>query len=431
MKMVVAWLRSAALVGPVAGNIVVGLSAFLLLAAGPRLLGSDGYSQLAVAWLINAVFASGLSAPAELAINSAVASGRDRNQVRRIRNRLVMALGLIVGAWLMSESAQLNLIEMDQVWWLAVLLALLGSVLAPVSRGRLAGSGQFKRYGTALGVEAATRTLLVFLAISAWGLDATQWVTEVLLGLALGIPIIASAVVGWILSEGPCEVAPRHLAPSGTRQPSITITSLSMQFVLNLGPLWLAVVQVATPQWAGQLVSTNAYMRVPLLILGGFAAYVMSRSTVAGTASNWHTVTSVIWRNATLVTLISTAGVVILSALSPWGLALLYGPDAGQTPALIATVGATTIAIAYGTVLTQGLIGIGEGQLVTLVWLLGATLAAVLTWLSIPSKLGVSCATLAGVSASSSMLTIAAVSSLRRRRTQSLLDHVSPGGETP
>ena len=69
---------------PTAGFLTVGVSAFAMLAAGPRLLGDAEYSGLAVAWTVATIFGFGLAIPAEQTITRRIAGGGEAG-IQRVR----------------------------------------------------------------------------------------------------------------------------------------------------------------------------------------------------------------------------------------------------------------------------------------------------------------------------------------------------------
>ena len=185
------------LIGPTAGYSVVGLSAFILLASGPRLLGADEYSLLAVAWTALTIFGFGLAFPAEQTVTTVVAGGGSPKETLRIQGIVLSVACLTVVLPLAALLGANHLLGDSILWSMAIFGGSLAWAANVEPRGALAGAGRFHAYGLAQVGEGVTRILL---CAAAWVLpQPAAW-----LAAALVLPLVASALIGWIrVTTGP------------------------------------------------------------------------------------------------------------------------------------------------------------------------------------------------------------------------------------
>ena len=341
----------------------VGFSAFLLLAAGPRLLGPAGYTSLALTWTVVTIIGIGIATPGELTITRGIAAGAGRGVVTAVGRRLALlplaVVGLLPVAVMVLDSK-----VVDAALWTATLtVAAIGWVVVAGIRGALAGSHRFGAYAVTLLVEAAARVLLV-VAAAAWDTSG-----GLLLAGAIGVPLLLSALAGWSLLRG------RFVLPSPTigedsskEQLAITTVALMGQICLSSAPLWLHA-QSADEAIAGAFVSATAYLRIPLLLAGGIYG-----PTLADAARQFARRNRRGLEQRILVALIggvggSTAAVVVLLVAARPALFVLYGDDIGLSDGVLILLGCSTVGYVGATVLTQVLYGCQRAPSAALGWI--------------------------------------------------------------
>lgn len=352
---------------PTLGYIAVGVSAFALLASGPRLLSSETYSDLAVWWTVATVFGAGLAVPAEQAINRAVAS--DESQAaNRVSRRVVTitataSAATFIGAVLFSITT-----DRPSAWPLAGVVAFIGWGLAAVSRGQLAGQGDFAGLGLSLTAEAATRAFLVGVA---WMLPNQR---VPVLGLAIGLPLVFS----WLSTRrrGRRPLRLQSTEPTGQQdaQIAMTVVAFAFQVILNGAPIWLAIAPAVDPQTAGQFVSLASYLRIPMLVMGGLLTVLLSLGSATVAQRSFDEARRRVRRALILALASSSALTAILIGFSATGMRIMYGPNFPSSLPVSIVLGASTIAVIVGNTATQGLFAQRRQRHAAHVWGAGAVI---------------------------------------------------------
>ncbi len=416
--------------GPTIGFLAVGASAFALLASGPRLLGTEGYSQLAVAWSILTIYASGIGVPGEQAVVHAVAAGTRHSVELHVRNRMMLAvLPLVAG--LLAALFGLDLFGLDPMWWAFIVLGALSWAMLAVVRGELAGAGDFNDYGAALIVEAISRVAVIGLAWAASG----PMVAAVLLAAAMGLPNAGAAA--WLywrrhrlrqgdslqgrredleLVEVPAIVpmsAVEAEAPRATQLGSLTAIALAMQVILTTAPLWLAAGSPTDAATAGLYVSASSYMRVPLLATGGALAVILSRASSTAAQGDRRGLTRLAWRSAAGLAGSTAALGALLVAFSGLGLTLIYGEGADIGVLVLVAMAVTVALFSMGYGMTQVSVGCRDGRRVAWIWVGGAAVTTALLALMGSTIDGATLALLIGVTATAVALAIVVPASIR------------------
>lgn len=378
------------LVGPTAGYSAVGLSAFILLASGPRLLGEDQYSLLAVSWTALTIFAFGLAFPAEQTVTTIVAGGGSRHQIRRIQRIVGLVAALLVVLPLAALLGANHLLGDSVLWSAAILGGAVAWAANVVPRGTLSGEGRFHAYGLSQVGEAATRILLCG---AAWLLpQPSAW-----LAAALVLPLVTSAVIAWSRSgrrsESQATPAPTTTAPVSSFA-AITVVAASFQILMNAAPL---VIQWRMPgEPAGQYVTAMTYMRIPMLLTGGFMTVALSSSALAWAKSDSRAMNralSVTGAGA-LTCLVLTLGVWSISGPA---LAVFYGTAVELQRGTLALLGAASVMGVAANLLSQIGLGAHRQHAMAAIWSVSASVAVVLLLLLPTSELVVTVAVLIGL----------------------------------
>ncbi len=380
----------------VVGYGLVGVSAFALLAAGPRLLGGAGL----------------LGAGADL---DARDHRRDRHRCagragHHTRDGLGSGTGVVLAvgrrmavlpvlcAVFLPLGLSIAQREIsDEALWVTTVVASAAAWVALASvRGVLAGRHRFAAYAMVLLTEAATRVFFVVLAF-AWRPNAA-----LLLGGAVVVPLVAAAAVGWWFLRRRHEVLSRTIAEDSSREHgAMTTVALLGQVCLSTAPLWLSW-QSTDDAIAGAFVSATSYMRIPLLLAGGLYGPILAEAARQFAAGNRSGVA-----NRTLAGLIAgiggtTAAVAILLFAAEPALFILYGGDIGLAPAVLVWLGFTTIASVASNVAMQVLFGCQRALSAAAAWVPPALLTTALLataggdvlWMSVSMAIGQVVATL-------------------------------------
>lgn len=366
MTGVSSWFRMSLF--PTLGYVCVGLSAFALLAVGPRALGPYGFSQLALTWTLAVAFGSGLAVPAEQTVNRAVAAGESWT-VAALPAAILGAVALVPAACALHGGFGED--SMGSQGLLALSLAAVGWVTAATTRGALAGLGCFSIVGWNLCLEAVARIALVA------GAALVPSVSTSLLYLSVGLPLIlaslctAPSLVLNVKARSPRR--PWTWRPHGYLR--ITLVAVSIQVILNSAPVWISM-RNTNSIVTGQFVSAAAYMRIPIILAGGLLTVLLSVLTNR-TKTSPHSEVSTALPTKVLAAgawaAIILQGILLLFA--PLGLRLLYGPDYLSEPATLLLLGCGTIVVIVANLATQGVFASRRFREAALAWTLGALLA--------------------------------------------------------
>lgn len=384
-------LANVRLVGtPTLGFLAVGLSGFVLLASGPRLLGPAEYSKLAVAWTILLAFGIGLGAPAEQTISRAVAGGAGSTVVTRVRRRLLWmsALSLVLPTCALFGIDVL--FENDLLWSASVALGAFGWAAVEPPRGVLSGMARFDAFGGVVTVEAVARIVLVGLAWLGVG------PASLLLGCSLWLPMWVSAGVAAVLVRrgGTRPPTPEGASSEGdalSYQIRFTVVALAGQIALSFGSVWLQA-SSADPALAGRYVSALTYMRIPITLVGGLVVVVLSSTSAAFSRGERTVARSIAARSTVSGAALGVGTTIVLLLAAPVGLRIFYGSELDLGPATLVLMGAGTVAAMVAGVLTQSLFGCSMGRMAAAIW---SAVAAVVCVLSVAA--GTSDLVLAGV----------------------------------
>lgn len=377
------------LVGPTAGYTAIGLSAFLLLASGPRLLGADEYSLLAVSWTILTIFGFGLAFPAEQTVTTIVAGGGPHDQVRRILRIVALVAAALVVLPLAALVGANHLLGDSVLWSTAILGGAVAWTANVVPRGMLSGAGRFHAYGLTQVGEAVTRILLCALA---WVLPQPA----VWLAAALVLPLVTSAVIGYRRSERPEDPGARPPDPAARVSSfgAIVVVAVSFQLILNAAAL---VIQWRLPgQPAGEYVSAMTYMRIPMLLTGGFMTVVLSSAALAWASANSRALNRALSMAGlgALTCLAATVGVWLVSSAA---LTVFYGSTIEFERGTLALLGIVVVLAVTANLLTQIGLGAHRQRAMAVIWGLSAVVSLVLLWVLPTSELIVTVAILVGL----------------------------------
>ncbi len=385
--------RFAHLGGPTISYGAVGLSAFVLLGSGPRLLGVDEYSFLAIAWTLVTIYGLGIATPGEQTVTRSIAAGHDHAIRARVRHRLLLAAAPFALAWLLALAGWWHPLGPDSSLWLfGTLVAVIGWAVIPGPRGTLAGSGDFRGFSMVLGIEAALRVVMVG---AAWVVGTSA--APLVLSLSMGVPtLIAAGAAAWLRRV--------HRHPVGApvvrlrlEQTAITVVALAIQVVLSTAPLWLESHPEVSAATAGAFVSASSYMRVAMIFAGGIQAVVLSQSAALAEQGDVAGLRQVARHNVGVAGVVAGLVTGALLALSGPGLTILYGPGIGISLGTLAMLGLATVVFVIANVATQVFLGCRRSVSAALAWVLAAIVTTAALAILATSAAGAALAILIGV----------------------------------
>jgi O-antigen/teichoic acid export membrane protein len=385
------------------GVVAVAGSIALMLAAGPRLIGTHAFSGLGLAWTVSAVFGFGLAAPTEQLIN------------RRLNARVPRAIGPpMTGLLALAAVAAVGCIVIGRVSSArhafdplvpAMLVAIAGWLVLTYVRGRLAGAGDMRTYAIVLISEALARSVLV--AIAALNRANASW----LLGAAVGVPLFVAAAVATTTRVARIDDAasPRTGRPVVADQIAFMIVSLGFQACLNL-PALLVGWRARSQDVIGAFVAANTYFRAPTILMGGIATYALvalSHAWGAGDFDSFRRLTRRTVRGAALAT---GAAVLLVAAAEPVLLRLYYGRDPHLPGLLLTALAVSSVLTVIGGIAVQPLLAMGRDRVAAGSWLLASAVTSAL----VCASNGTDAVASIGLIAGPAVAVVVAIPALRR-----------------
>ena len=353
------------------GFVLVGGSAFVLLAAGPRLLGPAGFSGLGLVWTVSTVFGIGIAVPTEQVMIRGMNAGHSHALGGPLR--ALGALGVFAALACLVLGSRAPAAEgLSFLPW-AMALSVLGWVFLAFVRGRLGGTGDLTAYGAVLVVESAGRLAMVALAVLVPG-----WAPVVLM-LGVGLPLIVAALAGLGFRIPSALVdADRVDGGSGagqarSDQPAFVLIAVGLQICLNGAPLLLEWrFGGLFPAVVGAFVAANTYFRTPTLLIGGVlthALVALSHAWGEGDLAGFRTARRSALKTSLLVLIPTT---LLLVAASPVVLRLYYGGPVDLPLVVLAALPVSTLVATMGQVETLPLMASGRGRVAGVLWIAGA-----------------------------------------------------------
>ncbi len=384
--------------GPVATGLgVLGLASFAFLAVCGRALGPAELAPLGTLWVLINALGPALFQPLEQEVGRSVAhrstSGVGARPV--FLRACVLAVGVVLLAavvlFVVRRPLADGVFHGDQVMVLALAIGLAGLCAEHLTRGAFAGSGAFSRYGSQLAVDGILR-IGSAAALAAVGV-ATAGPYGLLLALA---PVLAVAVTAGRL--GPAVQPGPHAAWSdlGGAIGWLTLGALASQFVVNAAPVAVNVLAGPDDQArAGVFVSVLVLARVPLFLFAAIQASFlpgMAALAAAGDVAGFR-------RRLNLVTMgvaaLGVAGLLVIVAIGPWLVRLLYGPDFVTTRTDLWPLAAASGLFMVGSAVGQALISVRGYRASVAGWLAGAATFVVVLLVPVRLELRVGYAFLA------------------------------------
>jgi O-antigen/teichoic acid export membrane protein len=372
----------------VIGSFVSGLGGYVFQIVATRTLGSEVYAPLGVLWTIQYLVLTVGLLPAETYLTRAIAldvHGKALLHSLRSLTFWLLSVGVLVGGATWSFRGSLFGDETVHYPLVALLLAMsfAGFVL---TRGWLAGHGQFHPYGVVTASESIARLLAVLIVVSAaTGPYPIAWTLVVgpALGAVLGY-VLASRIRVGLVTEKISNLTPRRFL-TVTYVTSTTVANGASQAILAMPPL-LLVVFGAPPEAISVVFLTVMLARAPLVFAyGGLLSRILP--PLVGLARRGE---SRLLKRITVV-LVAAAGFISVGAgllggaIGPWSIAVVFGGGFRPDALLVAVAVAAVVIAASALIINQILIAMGREKRLMLPWIL-AFLGSVTAGLLIPGS---------------------------------------------
>jgi O-antigen/teichoic acid export membrane protein len=375
-------------IGPVAlGLGVLGLASFAFLSVSGRALGPAELAPLGTLWVLVNALGPALFQPLEQEVARSVASRAAHGHGARPVFLRACALGggliAVAGAVLLAarDSLAEHVFAGQHVLVLALFLGLVGLGAEHLTRGAFAGGGAFPRYGMQLAVDGVLR--IGSAAVLALAGVATAGPFGVFLGRA---PVLAVAVTaGWLGPAGR-PGPPQPWAELSRAVGWLVVGGVASQFVINAAPVAANLLAGADEQArAGVFISVLVLTRVPLFLFAAIQATFlpgMAALAAAGDTGGFRRRLNLI---TAAVSALGLAGLLVILAVGPWLVRLVYGPEYVTTRTDLWPLAAASGLFMLASVLAQTLVSVRGYRASVLGWLSGA--AVFLLGLLLPLRL--------------------------------------------
>jgi O-antigen/teichoic acid export membrane protein len=385
-------LMSSQVIAVGIGLVVLGITSYGFLVVAARRLDAGQFAQLSVVWTALFTIGPGLFLPLEQSVAQRLAAGAAPDQLLRRAAALAVTLLVLLVALSLALAPFISrrLLDSDVALFWAMLLT--NCALAPVhlSRGLLAGTGQFGAYGLQLGFDGAVR-LLGSIVLAAAGVGSVTAYACVLIVSQLSATALSLAVA----------YRPVRQALSG-RKPSATGTSwaglasglswmlvaaLAGQSLANGGTVVVKAFAKPGDPVAGHFLTAVVLTRLPLFLFAALQASLLpllarriAEGDVRGAAAG-------VRRLLAILSLVGAAASVLLLLAGPQLDALVFGSQfrVARLPMVILSVASTLYILAAG--LGQALLALESAAQVAVGWVLGT--AVFLLALVLPGSLEV------------------------------------------
>ncbi|PRZ44373.1 O-antigen/teichoic acid export membrane protein [Antricoccus suffuscus] len=374
-----------------AGLGVMGLTSYGFLLIAARALHPVGYAEITVVWTVLFTIGPGLFLPLEQECARRISSAHDGSIARPALRRIITLGGLLLAAVVVLSAAAWPLIGTrifngDLPLFITTLAAT--ACLWPVhtSRGMLAGSGHFGRYGVGLCVDGVLR--VVGAAALALGGSSTAWhyaaVFVVSQLVATGVSVIGAhfryvdgasngrahedswasirKVIGWML-----------------------VAVLMSQLLANGGTFAAKAIASPTDPTAGVFLSALVIARIPLFLFAALQASLLPNIAALIARRELIAVRSLVRRVCVALTALGALATVLLIAFGPELLVFVFGPrfDISRWTLGLLSLGCLVFMVA--SALAQVLIAAQRAKDAGIIWVISVVLF--LAFLALPIEL--------------------------------------------
>jgi O-antigen/teichoic acid export membrane protein len=373
-----------------AGLALLGLASYVHLAvAGHSLTGAD-YSSLSVLWSIVFTLGIGVFLPVEQEVARVVAARRSqglppgpvlaRGAVLAAAVLALMVVVVLAGHRVLAD----RLFAGDGTMVTVLIGALAAMAVAYTTRGVLSGLQLFPWYGTQLGVDGGLRIALVAL-LGLTGVTDPVWygavlVAAPLLSVAVTLPPVLRAVGGGVPVAWNALLRGLGL---------LTVSSLLMQVVVNIGVINVRLLAPSDVATAGALLSALVLVRIPLFVFASLQASLLPGLATSATTGDLAGFRNLLRRALGIVTALGVLGAVGAVLLGPWLVRALFDAPGVLGHGDFAWLAVATLAYLWAMVLGQALLALDRHRAQALAWTVGVAALVAVTVIPAPVALRV------------------------------------------
>lgn len=355
------------------GLLVLGATSYAFLLVAARSTTPAAFAGLSVLYVLVYTLGSGLFIPFEQEVGRALADRRARGLGGgSLLNRAVCLAAAVLGALVVVAGAASPLITshlFDGSWLLtlSLLISVVGLCAEYVSRGALAGTGQFGAYGTQLASEGGSRVLACGIlaaagvhAVGAYGLALAG-------GYVLAVAVTARRVPA-AMSPGPDARWDELTGAIGW----LVCGALLAQLLVNFGPVAVKLLAGSgQSQAAGQLLAGLVLARLPLFLFAAVQAALLPRLAALVARGHLDQFVDGIRRLEFVVVGLVGVTAVLMGALGPEVVRFMFGAKfhLGRVDLVELTIGTGLFMAA--TVLGNALLALQRFALAAIGWAAG------------------------------------------------------------
>jgi O-antigen/teichoic acid export membrane protein len=384
------------------GLAVLGVTSYAFLGIASRALDASSFARLGIVWTVLFTLGPGAFLPLEQEIGRRLAVISDPERAAVVLRRAA-GVGLILAAAVTAASfaaigpIRNRLLNGDLALFGAMIMANLALAPVHISRGVLAGTGRFGRYGVQLAADGTLRVAgaAALSAIAVHRAADFGWVL-------VGSQLIAVAATLWRVP------LPIHTGHDDEALTDPTWSALARgigwmlagtmgaQVLANAGPVVVKTLAPPHDAAAGSFLTALILARIPLFLFAALQASLLPGLAKLLNAHDKHAVVLTMRRMLLLLTLLGGAVTLVLLVAGPEITQVLFTSShrSARLPLVLLSLGSTCYMI--GAAIAQVLLAMHRPAHVATVWWLGVIVfaAAVLLPGELPTR--VSAAFVAG-----------------------------------
>jgi O-antigen/teichoic acid export membrane protein len=365
-----------------AGLGVLGAASYVHLAIAGHTLSTVGMASMSVLWSLVFWLGLGLFFPVEQEVIRLVATRMAIGQgiTPVVRRGALLASGVLVVALVPLAIAARPLADILFAGNVGMVAALAGAFTAQaavsVIRGVLAGTGQFRAYGTQLAADGMLRVALAAL-LGAEGVRSPVLFGLILTAAPLGSVVMTLRPVWRELRPGPAISWIQMCQGLGL----LIGSTLLAQLVVNVAVIDLRLLSPGNSAAVGALLSAMILTRVPLFIFASLQASLLPGLAGAVSTGEYGQFQRLIIRASAIVIGLGLAVGLPAVILGPRLIEVLFNAHPVLDPADFAWLASGTVLYMLAMVLGQGALALSRHRGLLLAWVAATAVLAIVTFL--------------------------------------------------
>ena len=401
------------------GLLLNGLAAYTFLAIAARNLGPEAYTPVGMLWALSFMLGPGFFQPLEQETARTIASRVGHGVVPVVRSAAavggLVALGLAVvasvaGPWMVG-----GLFDGESWLLVGLLLVVVGLGSAHLTKGVLAGLGQFGGYARYVVGEGLGRLLVVGLLVAVVSDGIGSY------GLAIGLAPFVGIGVAMINQRGlRTPGLPVPMSDLSRALGALLVASVAAAVVLNVSPL--AVEALAGPGDRGEpgrFLNALLVARIPLFFFQAVQAALLPQLSGLVGAGRYGELWGVLRRLLTVVGTLGLAVVVAAAVAGPWAVEFAFGSEYAVARRDMVLLTTSSVGLMVVLSLAQGLIACRCPGRMAIAWVAGLAAFPVVVALSSALFLRVEVALITTVALVAGVMAVLLANRIRREVTPS------------